>query len=299
MQTFVPHGFNHFSAANSQHGSTIPFNSLSGQVSMSMLESDTNLWHALFAHLTQHCRNASLEDVKSDFFPILLHKVQRLAGLDPSGAQHILQFILEHSDVSEVLLMRCFDQVLQQRIAEARTCMSDSSHEIESLTCDVHACLTHLMRLRAKSEAGSAKIQTPTPEVESIIRDLLCGRVEEAAAAFRSIQCDSRTQISRGSAPLLPLRDKTHEATPAEMQARLPLMICSGQEPIVTPKIFAIGHGNAFARSLYDSTMYSPPDNKKLLDAFTNVKCQEPGTPEQVTTYTNLYMHAFQDLRRH
>ena len=54
-----------------------------------------------------------------------------------------------------------------------------------------------------------------------------------------------------------------------------------------------------FCDELCDSTMYSPPDNKKLLEAFDKAKCQEPGTQDQVTAYTNLYMQSFQDLRRH
>ena len=163
---------------------------------MSMLDGDAHLGHTLFAHLTQNHRHVSLEDVKREFDPFLLHKVQRLAGLDPIGVQHLLQLIFEHSDVSEVLLMRCFGQALQQHIAEARTCMSASYHD-----------------LRAKSEAGSARIQTPTPEIESIIKDLLSGRVEEAAAALSNIQRDSHTQFSRGSVPLLPLKDTTNEPT--------------------------------------------------------------------------------------
>ncbi len=45
--------------------------------------------------------------------------------------------------------------------------------------------------------------------------------------------------------------------------------------------------------------MYSPPDKKKLLEAFTSAKCQESGTPEQITTYTHEFTLVFQDLRRH
>jgi hypothetical protein len=59
--------------------------------------------------------------------------------------------------------MQCSDQALQQHIVEARSCMSASYHD-----------------LLAKSEAGSARIQTPIPEIESIVKDLLSGRVEEA-----------------------------------------------------------------------------------------------------------------------
>ena len=118
VQNFAPHAFNHFSTANSQHGSISrdtpsPVNSFSRQVSMSMLDGDAHLGHTLFAHLTQNHRHTSLEDVKREFYPFLLHTVQHLAGLDPIGAQHLLQVIFEHSDVSEVLLMRCFDQALQ------------------------------------------------------------------------------------------------------------------------------------------------------------------------------------------
>ena len=196
---------------------------------MSMLDGDAHLGHTLFAHLTQNHRHTSLEDVKREFYPFLLHKVQRLAGLDQIGAQHLLQVIFEHSDVSEVLLMRCFDQALQQHIAEARSCMSASYHD-----------------LRAKSEAGSARIQTPSCPLSAW------------AATYRSVTRNPRDPED--------IRNWTWER---------------------------------FRDELYDSTMYSPPDSKKLLDAFDKVKCQEPGTQDQVTAYTNLYMQAFQDLRRH
>jgi hypothetical protein len=45
--------------------------------------------------------------------------------------------------------------------------------------------------------------------------------------------------------------------------------------------------------------MYSPPDKKKLLEAFTSAKCQEPGTPEQITEYTHAFTLVFQDFRPH
>ena len=83
---------------------------------MSMLEGDPNFF---FAHLLQHCRNSSLEDVKREFFVILLHKI-RLTGVAQSEANHILHGILESSDSFEVLRMRCFDQALYQRILEAK-----------------------------------------------------------------------------------------------------------------------------------------------------------------------------------
>ena len=135
MQNFAPHAFNHFSTANSQHGSISrdtqsAMNCISRQVSMSMLDGDALLGHTLFAHLTQNHRHVSLEDVKREFDPFLLHKVQRLTGLDPVGVQHLLQLIFEHSDVSEVLLTWCFDQEIHQHITEARSCMSASYHDL-------------------------------------------------------------------------------------------------------------------------------------------------------------------------
>ena len=54
-----------------------------------------------------------------------------------------------------------------------------------------------------------------------------------------------------------------------------------------------------FRKELYESTMYTPPDKKKLLDTFSNVKCHEPGTPDQITAYTNQFSMALQNLKIH
>ena len=54
-----------------------------------------------------------------------------------------------------------------------------------------------------------------------------------------------------------------------------------------------------FREVLFASTMYSPPDKKKLLDTFESVTCPEPGTREQITAYFHAFTMAFQDLRRH
>jgi hypothetical protein len=40
--------------------------------------------------------------------------------------------------------------------------------------------------------------------------------VEEAAAGFRNIQCESKTQISRVSVPLLPLKETMNAAAPTD-----------------------------------------------------------------------------------
>ena len=57
--------------------------------------------------------------MKREFFPILLHKIC-LTGVVQSDANQILHVILESSDSFEVLRMWCFDQVLYQRILEAK-----------------------------------------------------------------------------------------------------------------------------------------------------------------------------------
>jgi hypothetical protein len=201
MMNFVPLGSNH-SAVPSQHGSMSrgmqsPANSLPrGQVRMSMLESDPNI---LLAHLMQHRRHSSPEDVKREFSPILLHKIC-LTGIDPSEVNHLLHVILESSDVFEVLHMRCFDQVLHQRIMEAHLIEKQNDHARfampKSLARDEGSASISYPDFRSQLEAGSARLQTPSPQVKSIIRDLLCGRVEEAAGAFLNLQCDSNTQIS-------------------------------------------------------------------------------------------------------
>jgi hypothetical protein len=42
-----------------------------------------------------------------------------------------------------------------------------------------------------------------------------------------------------------------------------------------------------FCKELYNSSMYSCPDKKKVLDAFQKVKCKDPGTSDQITAYDN------------
>jgi hypothetical protein len=213
MMNSAPLASNHFdtnSQRSASHGMQSPANFLSGgQVSMSMLEGDPQF---LFANLVEHYRHSTLDDVKRGLFPILLHKI-RLTGMDLSDAHQILHVILESSDFFEVLRMRCFDQVLLQRIHVAKNerarvagpkflpreegSVSNSSHDF-----------------RAQSEAGSARLPTPSSQVENIIRNLLCGQVDEAAAELSNIRGDLNTQISRGSVPALPLKD-TMNAQPS------------------------------------------------------------------------------------
>ena len=99
--------------------------------------------------------------------------------------------------------MRCFDQVLHQRIMEAHLLAKQNDRTRftvpKSLARDQGSESISAPDFRSQSKAGSARLQTPTPEFENIIRVFLCGRVKEAAAGLRTIQCDSNTQISRGS----------------------------------------------------------------------------------------------------
>ena len=222
--------------------------------------------------------------------------------------------------------------------------------------------------LRAKSEAGSARIQTPTPEIESIVKDLLSGRVEEAASALSNIQRDSHTQFSRGSVPLLPLKDMTNEATHAQVpttisalrtterlsdergnveKVKFTMYKNAGNGPgetsvediiwtwesefdsaAIQPKVARVlglmvpgGNLSAWAATyrsvtrnprdfedirnwtwerfrdeLYYSTMYSPPDNKKLLDAFDKVnvrnqvlRIKSPHIPTCTCRHSKIY----------
>jgi hypothetical protein len=331
QQPGMPHyGSNNSSAANSWHGSNARGvqSPSGGQVSMSMLESDPN---ALFAHLMQLKSHFPLDDVKREFYPQLFHKMQR-AGIDTVSANHFLKLILESSNVQEILLMWCFDHVLQQRIQWARG-MTQNAHARFNLPKSPEGSTSALSYdLRVPSEAGSARLLTPTPEVENIIRNLLCGRMEEAAAEFRTIQRDSNTQISRSSVPSLPLKETTNEAALAEasmtMSALKTLERFGNAEKVKFSTFKNAGTGKdetpsqwkdsfrspsrdpkdpadirnwtwkRFTDELYESTMYFPPDKKKLLEAFTSTKCQEPGTPEQITAYTHAYTLAFQELRR-
>jgi hypothetical protein len=119
------YGSNDFSVAKSWHDSdACGVQSPSGvQVSMSMLESDPN---SLFVHLMQLRSHSSL-DVKREFYPLLLHKMQRITGVDTGDANHLLQLILESSNVPEILLMRCSDHILHQRIMWAQA-MTQNEH---------------------------------------------------------------------------------------------------------------------------------------------------------------------------
>ena len=70
--------------------------------------------------------------------------------------------------------------------------------------------------LRMSSESGSG-IQTPSPEVKGIIRDLLSGRLDQAAISFQSVYRGPNAMTTpRGGGSPLPLI-KPQEATPAEM----------------------------------------------------------------------------------
>jgi len=67
--------------------------------------------------------------------------------------------------------------------------------------------------VRMSSESGSG-IQTPSPEVEGIIKALLSNRLDQAALGFQTIYHGSGSGTPRGGGPPLPL---TKEATPTEM----------------------------------------------------------------------------------
>ncbi len=69
---------------------------------------------------------------------------------------------------------------------------------------------------RAQSEAGSVKLPTPSLKVESIIKDLLCGRVDETAAGFRNIQDDFNAQISRDNVSAMSLKETTNAEVPVD-----------------------------------------------------------------------------------
>ena len=70
------------------------------------------------------------------------------------------------------------------------------------------------MRLSSESGSGSGT-QTPSPEVEVIIKDLLSGRLDQAALGFQTVyRGPGGMGPPRCDAPPLPL---LKEATPAEM----------------------------------------------------------------------------------
>jgi hypothetical protein len=111
--------------------------------------------------------------------------------------------------------MRCFDQVLYQRILEAKD--ERARFAGPKLLAREEGSTSNLSYdFRAQSEAGSAKLPTPSLQVESIIKDLLCGRVDEAAAGFRNIQGDFNAQISRGNVTAMPLKETTNTEVPTD-----------------------------------------------------------------------------------
>jgi hypothetical protein len=52
-----------------------------------------------------------------------------------------------------------------------------------------------------------------------------------------------------------------------------------------------------FRRELLKSSTYSPPNKKKLLDDFQEVKCKDPANSDQITVFDNAFM--LQNLRLH
>jgi hypothetical protein len=44
----------------------------------------------LFPHLMQIRSHSSPDDVKREFYPLLIHKIQRTTGVDTIGANHLL-----------------------------------------------------------------------------------------------------------------------------------------------------------------------------------------------------------------
>ena len=235
------------------------------------------------------------------------------------------------------------------------------------------ACIDEL---RAPSLAGFSSNHPPSSEVEDVIKHLLSGRLQDAAAGIHDIQ-----KASDSLPPMLPKRDMSKDGMEAMQMLSASLNAFSEQatrlfankdrttdeysnaekvkfssfknagtqagfttvETIlwqwetefasagIPPKVSRVlglmtAGGNLsawkdtyrsatqdindpddirnwswerFRKELFDSTLYSPPDKKKLHDTFAGVKCQEPGTPEQITAYTNSFMLALQNLRLH
>ena len=87
------------------------------RVTMSML--DSHAGNEQFARQMQLYGNVSLEDAKYDAWPILLPRVSALTGHDEISNQ-ILHMILDESDVSDVVRMKCFPDVLRTRVMLAR-----------------------------------------------------------------------------------------------------------------------------------------------------------------------------------
>ena len=81
--------------------------------------------------------------------------MQCITGIDTSGANHLLQLILESSNVSEILFMWCFDHVLHQRIMRARS-ITQNEHALFTLPKSPEGSASALSYdLSVQSETGS------------------------------------------------------------------------------------------------------------------------------------------------
>ncbi len=190
--------------------------------------------------------------------------------------------ILESSNVPEILLIRCFDHVLHQRIMWVRA-LTQNEHARFTLPKSPEGSASALSYdLRAPSEAGSARLSTPTQD-ETPLENIIWTWEGEFHDAHLEPQVPRVIGLMTPGGNLSSWKDSFRSVS---------------RDP-KDPEDIHNWSWKRFCDELYVSTMYSPPDKKKLLEVFTSAKCQEPGTPEQITAYTHAFTLAFQELRRH
>lgn len=341
-----------------------------------------------FAMLVQRYANVPRWRIQQDAWLDLLPQLMDITGDNRERSDELLHMILDESDVLEILRLRCFPNALpirmmgiQEREMKARFAQN-SVMGISSIPRGGGSAFAQSDSTStsgpARSDASSGIYATsasaaPSQKVESIIKDLLSGRWEQAAAALNGIQEGSGNML-----PPLPLApEKKEEAIPDNLSSTLSALeqatrllarnparsnddysnaekvkftsyknAGTGQNQTsidhiiwqwetefdsagIPPKVSRVlglmqPGGNLsdwkdtfrsisrdindpddirnwswarFCQEMYASTMYTPPDKKKLLDAFLNVKCQDPGTPEQITAYTTQFSMALQNLK--
>jgi hypothetical protein len=151
---------------------------------------------------------------------------------DETTSRTLLHMLLDNSDIPEMLCLHCFPQLLQQRIDEVyhRRKLSPSigrgarvsafptdplaqgsARESASAHASVRTTSSYTDGMRISSESGSG-IQTPSPEIEDIIKALLSNKWEQAARGFRNIYHGGGS-----GTPTTQLIGITKEATSTEM----------------------------------------------------------------------------------
>ena len=200
-----------------------------GPFSLSMLGRESTSEQE-FGSLMCHYSGMPNARVKGELYPSLFAKVNAIVS-DETTSRTLLHMLLDNSDIPEMLCLHCFPQLLQQRIDEVylRRTFSPSigggarvsafptdplargsARESASAHASVRTSSSYTDGIRISSESGSG-IQTPSPEIEAIIKALLSNKWEQAAHGFQNIYHGG------GLGTTTPRSGITKEATSTEM----------------------------------------------------------------------------------